>query len=86
VTDSIHTLIRQVLAENAGLAVDIEALPDDADLFGAGMNSHATVNVMVALEDEFGVFFPDVMLERSVFESINAIASAISQLQAEPAA
>jgi acyl carrier protein len=81
--DSIHILIRQVLAESAGLSVDIASLADRADLFSAGMSSHATVNVMVALEDAFGVVFPDAMLERSVFETIETIASAIAALQSE---
>ena len=34
------------------------------------MTSHASVNVMLALEGEFEIEFPDHMLKRSVFESI----------------
>jgi len=45
------------------------------------MTSHASVNVMLALEDHFDVEFPDRMLKRDVFESIDAIASAIMELQ-----
>jgi acyl carrier protein len=44
------------------------------------MASHATVSVMLALESEFGVEFPDRMLKRSVFESIASIKSALSEL------
>jgi acyl carrier protein len=51
------------------------------------MTSHASVNVMLALEDHFDIEFPDRMLTRSVFESIAAIESALSTLGAEvPAA
>ena len=61
-------------------------LADDADLYQAGMTSHASVNVMLALEDAFDIEFPDRMLKRSVFESIAAIAAALTELQAEIAA
>ena len=46
------------------------------------MTSHASVNVMLALEGEFEVEFPDHMLKRSVFESIAAITTAIDELTA----
>ncbi len=47
------------------------------------MSSHASVNVMLALEDAFDVEFPDSMLTRNVFESIVAIAAAIGEIRAE---
>ena len=47
------------------------------------MTSHASVNVMLALEDAFDIEFPDRMLKRSVFESIASIQAALSELQAE---
>jgi len=84
-TDSIQAQIRQVLANHARLPEDPDTIAVDADLFRAGMTSHASVNVMLALEDEFDVEFPDSMLKRSVFESIAAITAAISQLRAEAA-
>ena len=77
--------IRQVLADHARLACDPTALDDHADLFQAGMSSHASVNVMLALEDAFDVEFPDAMLKRSVFESVASIAAAVSQLDAQVA-
>jgi acyl carrier protein len=50
------------------------------------MTSHASVNVMLALEDRFDVEFPDRMLKRSVFESIAAIHDALGELQVSAAA
>lgn len=78
--------IRQVISEHARLPVDVDTLSDQADLYQAGMSSHASVNVMLALEDRFDVEFPDHMLKRSVFESIAAIAAAIGELRMEAAA
>ena len=43
--------IRSVISDHARLPVDVDTLADDADLFAAGMTSHASVNVMLALED-----------------------------------
>jgi acyl carrier protein len=74
--------IRTVLAAHARLNADPATLAPDADLYQAGMTSHASVNVMLALEEEFDVEFPDSMLKRSVFESIAAIEAALSQLGA----
>jgi acyl carrier protein len=69
--------IRQVVGEHGHLPVDIATIDDDTDLFQAGMS----VNVMLGLESEFDVEFPDAMLKRSVFESVRAIRSALEQLQ-----
>jgi len=78
--------IRRILRENARLSTDVDSLTDDADLYQAGMTSHASVNVMLALEDAFDVEFPDSMLKRSVFESIAAIEAAVGELQGSVAA
>jgi acyl carrier protein len=40
---------------------------------------------MLALEDTFDIEFPDVMLTRSVFESIASIAAALMELEARAA-
>ncbi len=84
-TDPIRTKVREVLAKHARLPVAIDQVADGADLFQAGMTSHASVNVMLALEDAFDVEFPDSMLKRSVFETIDAIATAIGELEVQAA-
>jgi acyl carrier protein len=72
--------IRQVIREHGHLSVDPDAIADDADLYQSGMTSHASVNVMVALEDTFDIEFPDSMLKRSVFESVDSIAAALTEI------
>lgn len=72
--------IRQILSEHGRLAQDVGSLADDADLYQAGMTSHASVSVMLALEGGFDIEFPDSMLKRSVFESIAAIRAAVEEL------
>jgi acyl carrier protein len=75
--------IRNIIAEHGRLSVDADELTPDSDLYHAGMTSHASVNVMLALEDHFDIEFPDSMLKRSVFESISAIEHALEELRAE---
>lgn len=73
--------IRAILKEHTSLNIDPGTLGDDADLYQAGMSSHASVNVMLALEGEFEVEFPDRMLRRGVFQSIRSIRAALEELQ-----
>jgi len=73
-------VIRKVLAEYAHLPVDVATISDDDDLYQAGMTSHASVNVMLALEDEFDLEFPEAMLRKSTFESVAAIRTALGAL------
>ena len=73
--------IRDTLRQHARLSVDVDALTDEADLYQAGMTSHATVNVMLALEQTFDIEFPDQMLRRSVFESVASMHAALEQLR-----
>jgi acyl carrier protein len=76
--------IRRVLADHARLTGDVAALGVDDDLYRAGMSSHASVTVMLALEEAFDVEFPDEMLTRSVFETIASIARAVEGLRDAP--
>lgn len=80
--DEATTRIRTVLAEHARLPVDVAGLGDDDDLFQAGMTSHASVNVMLALEDEFDTEFPEAMLRKATFSSVASLRAALGELSA----
>ncbi len=77
----MSTAIREIVRNHGRLPVDLDTLADDADLFRAGMTSHASVNLMLGLEDAFDLEFPDRMLKRSVFESVASIEAALSELR-----
>ena len=72
--------IREILRTHGRLSGDVSTLADDTDLYHAGLTSHATVNVMLALEDQFDIEFPERMLRRGAFASISAIRAAIEEL------
>ncbi len=73
-------LIRTVLSEHGRLPVPATDLDAEADLYQAGMTSHASISVMLGLESAFDVEFPDEMLTREVFSSIASIEAALSRL------
>ena len=72
--------IREILAENGRLAVPVTTLDDNADLFAAGLDSLAIVNVLMTLEERFEIELPDEMLQRRSFSSIATITSVVSDL------
>lgn len=75
-------MIRSVLRDHGHLTIDADDLRDEADLYAAGMTSHASVNVMLALEDAFDIEFPERMLRKTTFASISAIRAALEELSA----
>ncbi len=74
-------LIRDIVLKHARIAADAAALTPTADLYTLGLSSMTTVHLMVALEDQFEVEFPDRMLGRKTFQSIQAMADAVEELQ-----
>ncbi|MGS2724277.1 acyl carrier protein [Porticoccus sp. GXU_MW_L64] len=72
--------IREILSQYAKLAVDVDSLCEDSDLYQAGLTSLNTVNIMLAVEDEFDIEFPESALSRETFQSIEAISSTVEEL------
>jgi len=78
--EDIEQQIRTVLREHGRLSKPVEQLAVNDDLYQAGMTSHASVNVMLALESAFDIEFSDHMLKRSVFSSVASIRDAVAEL------
>ena len=78
---STEDRVRTVIGAHGRLAVDASRIAADADLYRVGLTSHASVNLMLALEDEFDVEFPERLLRRQTFESIGSIVAAVSELR-----
>ena len=72
--------IRTILKEHGRLAEDVGALSDQSDLFEAGLTSHASVNLMLALEEHFQIEFSERMLQRRTFATIASIRSCLDEL------
>lgn len=80
--DDMEETIRTVLTDNGRLPVAVETIGVADDLYQVGMSSHASISVMLGLEDAFDVEFPDRMLTREVFASIASIKAAVGELLA----
>jgi hypothetical protein len=74
--------IRNVLRVHGCLRRDPGLLSDYDNLYRAGMNAHASANVMLALEREFDLEFPEQLLAPSLFGDIHTIASTLVELGA----
>jgi acyl carrier protein len=74
------TVIRSALAEYGRLSSDVSALGDDDNLFDAGLTSHASVNVMMAIEDAYELEFPVKFLKRATFGSIGNLRAALDEM------
>lgn len=72
--------VRTIVAQHARLSADVGQLADSSDLYAAGLTSLTTVNLMLAIEDHFDIEFPDKMLGRKTFESIQSLSEAIEQI------
>ena len=66
----IRDQIREVLAAHGRMTVDPSEVDGQADLYELGLTSHASADVMLALEDEFDIEFPEEVLKKSTFASI----------------
>ena len=76
----IQDRIRDVLAAHGRMAVDPREVDDQADLYELGLTSHASVDVMLALEEAFDIEFPDEVLKKSTFESVSNIEQVVEAL------
>ena len=76
----MEATVRTIVLNQGRLSIEPGELGDTDDLFVAGMTSHASVNVMLQLESEFDIEFPESMLRKQTFESIRAIADALCTL------
>lgn len=79
-------IIRELLNEHGRLSVPAATLADADDLYAAGLTSFAAVQFMLALEERFDVEFPDRMLNRKSWSSIDMIASCLTELQPQKSA
>lgn len=76
----MNETIRALIGRHGGLPNGVAGLADDADLYAAGLTSFASVQLMLALEENFDIEFPDHLLNRKSFASINAIVASVGSI------
>lgn len=77
---SVVETVQRILDLHAKMTVPASGLALDDDLYAAGMTSHASVNVMLAVEDAFEIEFPDELLTKATFCTIGSITCAVQGL------
>jgi acyl carrier protein len=75
--------VREILSQHGRLFAPVSEISDHSDLYEAGLTSLATVGVMLALEEACDIEFPDSMLSRKTFASIQSLANAVESLVAK---
>ena len=86
---SIEHRVKQVIIRMLSLEVDADEIDDEDELFGGGLgiNSMATIEIIVGLEEEFGIEVPDEELRVELFDSVQTMADYVrTVLQKVPAA
>ena len=72
--EEIRKRVKRTIAVTLGLDVDPEEIPDDEPLFGeGGASSIASLELIAALEEEFGFEIDDEELRIELFETSDAI-------------
>lgn len=77
--EQIKERVRKTVTELTEIDQD-KLLKDDDDLFFNGMSSRASVALMLGLESEFDIEFPESMLHRDIFKSVDCISKAIAEI------
>lgn len=57
-----------------------QSFSDDADLVTLGLDSMSAINLLLDLEQEFGIEFPDAMLTDETFRTLSSLRTAIQSL------
>lgn len=84
-TANLKQNLKKIMIENLMLQMQPEDIGDDQPLFGAeslGLDSVDALQIVVALDKNFGVKIPNPEVARQVLQSVNSMAQAV---QAKPA-
>lgn len=73
--------LRQLIDKHGRLPVAAGTLASEQDLYAAGLTSFAAVQLMLALEEAFDIEFPERMLNRRSFATMDSIAACINELR-----
>ena len=79
--------IKELMVENLMLQITASDIGDDQPLFGPeglGLDSVDALQLVVALDKNFGVKIPDPGAARQILQSVNTIATAVQAVKQSP--
>jgi acyl carrier protein len=77
--------IKNLVVENLMLQITVAEIGDDQPLFGPGslgLDSVDALQLVVALDKQFGLKIPDPAAAKEILQSINTITVAVGTVQA----
>ena len=78
----LKTQIKHLLVENLMLQSKAEEIADDLPLFGPGslgLDSVDALQLVVALDKNYGLKIPDPEAAKTILQSVNTIAAALEE-------
>jgi acyl carrier protein len=87
-TDTLKTAVKQLLVANLMLQVTEAQIGDELPLFGPGglgLDSVDALQIVVALDKQYGLKIADPAVAREILQSVSTIAAALARHQ-QPAA
>jgi acyl carrier protein len=78
-TSDLKARVRQMLVDNLMLQVQPDEITDELSLFGEGLglDSVDALQIVVALDKNFGLKIKDAEMAKGVLKNVNSIAAAI---------
>lgn len=83
-TDTLKAEVKQLLVANLMLQATEDQIGDDTPLFGPGslgLDSVDALQIVVALDKQYGLKLPDPAAAKQALESVSAIATAVYKHQ-----
>ena len=83
--NGLRERIKNLMVENLMLQVTAEDIADDQPLFGPGslgLDSVDALQLVVALDKNFGLKIPDPGAAKEILQSVNTIVAAVQKKQA----
>ena len=78
----LKTQIKRLLVENLMLQTSAEEIADDLPLFGPGslgLDSVDALQIVVALDKNYGLKIPNPEAAKTILQSVNTIAAAVEE-------
>ena len=79
-TTQLKRRIKEIMVENLMLQITANEITDDKPLFGPeglGLDSVDALQLVVALDKNFGLKIPDPAAAKEILQSVNTIAAAV---------
>ena len=79
-TTQLKRRIKEIMVENLMLQITADEITDDKPLFGSeglGLDSVDALQLVVALDKNFGLKIPDPAAAKEILVSVNTIAAAV---------